>query len=56
MPLNSPPSIPTLNDVARVASVSTATVSRCLNTPDRVNETTRIKVKQAVEQLGYVRQ
>ncbi len=46
-------SIPTLDDVARAAGVSTATVSRCLNTPDRVVEATRIKVMQAVEQLGY---
>lgn len=45
--------IPTLDDVARAAGVSTATVSRCLNTPDRVVEKTRIKVMQAVETLGY---
>ncbi|MFL4469231.1 LacI family DNA-binding transcriptional regulator [Tateyamaria armeniaca] len=46
-------SIPTLDDVARAAGVSTATVSRCLNSPDRVIEKTRIKVMAAVEQLGY---
>lgn len=46
-------SIPTLDDVARKAGVSTATVSRCLNTPDRVVQTTRTRVLRAVEQLGY---
>ena len=40
-------------DVARVAGVSTATVSRCLNSPDRVIETTREKVMTAVRELGY---
>lgn len=46
-------SAPTLDDVARTAGVSTATVSRCLNTPDRVVERTRQRVMSAVEQLGY---
>ncbi|MCK0148865.1 LacI family DNA-binding transcriptional regulator [Marivita sp. S6314] len=46
-------SVPTLDDVARTAGVSTATVSRCLNSPDRVVEGTRIRVMNAVEQLGY---
>ncbi len=44
---------PTLEDVARRAKVSTATVSRCLNTPDRVMESTRERVMQAVRDLGY---
>lgn len=47
-------SAPTLSDVARQAGVSTATVSRCLNAPDRVVEETRQRVMQAVESLGYV--
>ena len=47
------PSTPTLDDVAQSAGVSTATVSRCLNTPDRVVEKTRLKVMQAVDALGY---
>lgn len=46
-------SAPTLEDVAKAAGVSTATVSRCLNTPDRVVEKTRNKVMAAVEALGY---
>lgn len=44
---------PTLADVARRAGVSTATVSRCLNSPDRVIEETRNKVLEAVRELGY---
>lgn len=45
--------VPTLDDVARKAGVSTATVSRCLNTPERVVERTRTRVMRAVEELGY---
>ncbi len=45
--------VPTLDDVARMAGVSTATVSRCLNEPGKVVEATRDKVMQAVEALGY---
>ena len=44
---------PTLEDVARRAGVSTATVSRCLNTPEKVIEATRARVMEAVEALGY---
>jgi LacI family transcriptional regulator len=46
-------SLPTLNDVARRAGVSTATVSRCLNAPDRVRPETRGRVEAAVAELGY---
>ena len=45
--------IPKLADVARLARVSTATVSRCLNTPSRVSHETRERVMAAVNQLGY---
>ena len=48
------PHIPTLDDVARAAGVSTATVSRCLNTPDKVQEQTRRKVTDAIDALGYI--
>jgi LacI family transcriptional regulator len=44
---------PTLHDVAALAKVSTATVSRCLNLPDQVTENTRKKVMKAVDDLGY---
>jgi len=46
--------IPTLHDVAFSANVSTATVSRCLNFPDKVSEKTRRKVFAAVNKLGYL--
>jgi len=44
---------PTLLDVAARAGVSTATVSRCLNSPDQVAERTRKIVMSAVNDLGY---
>jgi len=47
------PYLPTLEDVAREANVSTATVSRCLNMPDKVSEKTRKRVLEAVKVLGY---
>lgn len=43
----------TLSDVAAAAGVSTATVSRCLNTPDLVQQTTRDRVQDAVRRLSY---
>lgn len=43
----------TLDDVARRAGVSTATVSRVLNAPDRVRESTRRRVEAAVAALSY---
>ncbi|MFY0691756.1 MAG: LacI family DNA-binding transcriptional regulator [Paracoccaceae bacterium] len=47
------PSAPTLNDVAKAAGVSTATVSRFINSPDQLTDRTRQKVKVAVKELGY---
>ena len=44
---------PKLEDVARHAGVSTATVSRVLNSPLRVSERTRLKVEKSVAELGY---
>jgi LacI family transcriptional regulator len=44
----------TLYDVARLAGVSTATVSRVVHGQDRVREVTRIRVQRAIEELGYV--
>lgn len=44
---------PTLEDVARLSGVSTATVSRVLNAPAKVKEATRRKVQEAVAALGY---
>jgi LacI family repressor for deo operon, udp, cdd, tsx, nupC, and nupG len=44
---------PTILDVARVANVSTATVSRALSNPERVKQSTRDRVFLAVEATGY---
>ena len=44
---------PTIQDVARTASVSTATVSRALSHPERVSESTRQRVDDAIRTTGY---
>jgi LacI family transcriptional regulator, repressor for deo operon, udp, cdd, tsx, nupC, and nupG len=44
---------PTIEDVARIAGVSIATVSRCLHMPDVVAPKTRERVLSAVRQTGY---
>ncbi|WP_170333939.1 LacI family DNA-binding transcriptional regulator [Ruegeria arenilitoris] len=44
---------PALADVAKLAGVSTATVSRYLNDPNRVVEATRQRELKAVDRLGY---
>lgn len=43
----------TMHDVARVAGVSTTTVSHVLNGTRRVNSETRDRVEKAIEQTGY---
>ncbi len=44
----------TVYEVARKAGVSIATVSRVLNTPERVGEITRTRVHHAIDELGFV--
>lgn len=46
---------PTIDDIAKAAGVSTATVSRVLNTPDIVRPALRKRVEDHVRALGYVR-
>lgn len=46
---------PTLHDVARVAGVSYATVDRVLNARGHVAEKSRLRVQQAIADLGYER-
>lgn len=49
------PSNPTVNDIARVAQVSLATVDRVLNERPGVRDVTVKKVNRAIAELGYVR-
>ncbi len=44
---------PTINDVAAMAGTSKRTVSRVLNRSSKVNEATRIRVQEVIEQLNY---
>jgi LacI family repressor for deo operon, udp, cdd, tsx, nupC, and nupG len=46
--------VPSIKDVARLAGVSTATVSRTLANPEKVAERTRQRVMSAVTESGYV--
>jgi len=43
-----------MTDVAKAAGVSLVTVSRAINYPDKVSPKTRVAVRQAIQQLGYV--
>ncbi len=43
-----------LADVARLAGVSTASVSRVLNNPGKVSPQTRLRVQAAIDELGYI--
>jgi len=43
----------TVKDVAKLAGVSTATVSRALANPDMVSPVTRLKVEKAAANVGY---
>ena len=45
---------PTLDDVARLAGVSRATVSRAIRGGERVSQTALTAIEAAVERLGYV--
>ncbi|MBL8598305.1 MAG: LacI family DNA-binding transcriptional regulator [Devosia sp.] len=48
-----PPARATIRDVARIAGMSTASVSRTLKDPDSVRPETRRKVAEAAQSLGY---
>jgi len=48
------PSVVTLYDVASLAGVSIATVSRVVHGLDRVKDSTRARVLEVIEELGYV--
>ena len=42
-----------IKEVAKIAGVSIATVSRCINNPEKVTERTRLKVQAAIQETGY---
>lgn len=42
-----------IKEVAKLAGVSIATVSRCLNHPGKVREQTRRRVEEAIRETGY---
>ena len=51
--MNESPVMPTIRDVAELACVSVATVSRVINHSPSVSEKTRYSVQRAMEVLNY---
>jgi len=49
-----PPKKPTIYDVAEISGVSISTISRVLNSPDKVNAKTLKRVMSAIDQLAFV--
>ena len=45
--------MPTVDDVALAASVSRQTVSNVINAPEIVRESTRLRVQEVIDRLGY---
>jgi len=45
---------PTIYDVAELSGVSISTISRVLNSPDKVNPDTRQLVMNAIDKLGFI--
>lgn len=45
---------PTIYDVAQASGLSIATISRALNTPEKVSAVTRERVMKTIEELGFV--
>lgn len=43
-----------IDEVARLAGVSSATVSRAVNKPSTVRESTKTKINEAISKLGYI--
>ncbi|NCE65818.1 LacI family transcriptional regulator [Pseudoflavonifractor sp. 524-17] len=44
----------TIKEIAKLTGVSVATVSRCINQPDKVSPATRDRITQVVRRMGYV--
>ena len=45
---------PTIYDVAKSSGISISTISRVLNSPDKVNPETRRRVMSSIDKLGFV--
>ena len=43
-----------IRDIAKLAGVSTATVSRAINTPEAVQEKTRSRIDAVLKETGYL--
>lgn len=44
---------PTIYDIAKVAGVSAATVSKVINNKGKISEDTKNKIKQIIKDLNY---
>jgi LacI family transcriptional regulator len=54
--MNNGKKTPTIFDVAALSGVSISTISRVINTPEKVNLNTRQRVYEAIDKLGFVPQ
>jgi DNA-binding LacI/PurR family transcriptional regulator len=54
--MNNGKKAPTIFDVAELSGVSISTISRVINTPEKVNLNTRQRVYEAIDKLGFVPQ
>jgi DNA-binding LacI/PurR family transcriptional regulator len=54
--MNNGKKVPTIFDVADLSGVSISTISRVINTPEKVNLNTRQRVYEAIDKLGFVPQ
>jgi LacI family transcriptional regulator len=46
--------VPTIFDVSELSGYSISTISRVINNPEKVNDETRRKINDAIDQLGFV--
>ena len=51
---DAPDKTPTLDNVAVIAGVSTATVSRFINNPEVVAKATAVRIRAAIAETGYI--